>query len=268
MTNYIPYTVNLSENQKVKLAKALASRSPITLRLMDGELSGNDELMLTKTQIGRIQKAMSQGKGVDIKISKTQIRDVVKEGGNLFTSLMSMGTKLLPMATNLATKALPGLTTGVLSSLAGLATGKVLGSGQTGGFLIPQNKIDQLIAYKHLLTAKQKQDILNTLQSGGCVKIKPTKKQSGGFLGTLHASIGVPLLLNALTGKGLRNRPSYGNGMQNRPYMMNPPIYGSWNRPVGMGMKKKRRTKKKTGQGILFGKNSPFNSIPILGSIF
>jgi len=48
-----------------------------------------------------------------------------------------------------------------LSALAGLASEsasqvvkKISGRGQTGGFMIPQNKINQLIAYKHLLTAK------------------------------------------------------------------------------------------------------------------
>ncbi|PFX14403.1 hypothetical protein AWC38_SpisGene21443 [Stylophora pistillata] len=68
---------------------------------------------------------------------------------------------------------------------------------------------------------KQKKDILNALQSGGELMIKPTVKQRSGFLGTLLASIGVPLLLNALTGKGLRNRMASGKGgagMQNRPY--------------------------------------------------
>lgn len=68
-----------------------------------------------------------------------------------------------------------------------------------------------MIAYKHLLTAKQKQQILGALQTENGVVIKPTKTQSGGFLGTLLASIGVPLLLNALTGKGLhvdRNPPT------------------------------------------------------------
>ena len=37
--------------------------------------------MLTKTQIKRIQKAMNMNKGVEIKISKTQIRKVIKHGG-------------------------------------------------------------------------------------------------------------------------------------------------------------------------------------------
>ena len=95
---------------------------------------------------------------------------------------------------------------------------KISGKGvQTGGFLIPQNKIDQLITYKHLLTTKQKKDILNALQTGSGVHIKPTKVQTGGFLGTLLASIGVPLAIEAIkkmTGKGA---PQMGQPKQRPP---------------------------------------------------
>ena len=59
-----------------------------------------------------------------------------------------------------------------------------------------------LIANKHLLSVKQKKDILDALQSGSGVVVKPTKTQSGGFLGTLLASIGIPMVLKALTGRG------------------------------------------------------------------
>ena len=52
---------------------------------------------------------------------------------------------------------------------------------QSGGFLIPQNKIDQLIAYKHLLTDKQKRDILNSVQSGGQLVLNPQKANMEGF---------------------------------------------------------------------------------------
>ena len=47
------------------------------------ELNGVDELMLTRTQINKVKKAMRGGNGVDIKISKTQIRKAVKYGGSL-----------------------------------------------------------------------------------------------------------------------------------------------------------------------------------------
>ena len=140
---------------------------------------------------------MSQGKGLDIKISKTQIRKAIKHGGTLWGSLISLGSKLLPMAMPLAKKAITPFASGALSGLASLGVDKIFGKGQRGGFFIPQNKTAQLIAYKHLLSAGQKKDILNALQSGGQLVIKPTRTQEGGFLGTLPASTGVPLLLNA-----------------------------------------------------------------------
>lgn len=88
-----------------------------------------------------------------------------------------------------------------LSALAGLASEgacqivKKISGVQVVGFLISRSKINQLIAYKYLLIIKQKQDTLNTLQTGSGVKIKPTKAQSGGFF---LASIGVPLAIEAI----------------------------------------------------------------------
>ena len=75
-----------------------------------------------------------------------------------------------------------------------------------GGFLIPQDKVNKLVEHKNLLTEKQKKQILTALQSGGKLVIKSTLKQRGGFLGTLLASIGISMLIKAITGNGLRNR--------------------------------------------------------------
>ena len=141
--------------------------------------------MLTKTQVNKIQKAVANKTGVDIKISKTQIRKSVKHGGSLFSSLAMLGAKALPFVTKAASKALPALATGAVSALGSLGVDKIFGKGMNGGFLIPQNKIDQLIKYKDWLTKKQKEQILSAVQSGGQVVINPTVKQRGGFLGSL-----------------------------------------------------------------------------------
>ena len=167
MTKYYSYGVSLSKGQLEKLLRAYNNNSAITIRLAKNELSGPRELMLTKTQINKLKKAMSQGTRSDIKISKTQIRKAIKHGGSLWGSLMSLGSKLLPMAMPLAKKAIAPLATGALSSLASLGVDKMFGKGQQGGFFIPQDKIADLIKYKHLLSAGQKKDILNALQSGG-----------------------------------------------------------------------------------------------------
>ena len=204
--SYVKYGVKLSAGQKERLARALSNRSPITIRLTNSDLTGSDQLMLTKTQLKRIQKSMNNGTGTDLKISKTQISHLVQEGGALWSSLLNMGNKMLPYATKAVSKVVPSLATGALQALGSLGVDKIFGNGisHTGGFLIPQNKINQLIQYKDLLTKKQKEDIVSALHTGGQLVVKPTKTQSGGFLGTLLASIGVPLLLNALTGKGLQ----------------------------------------------------------------
>ena len=165
MTKYYPYGVSLSKGQLEKLSRAYNNNSAITIRLTRNELSGPHELMLTKTQINKLRKAMSQGTGSDIKISKTQIRKAVRQGGSLWGSLISLGSKLLPMAMPLAKKAIAPLATGALSGLASLGVDKIFGKGQRG-FLIPMDKIAHLVAYKHLLNTGQKKDILNALQTG------------------------------------------------------------------------------------------------------
>ena len=277
---YVKYGVKLSANQKKKLAKALSNKSSITLRLTKSDLTGNDMLMLTATQLKRIKKAMTNKTGVDLKISKTQIRSVVHKGGSLWSSLLNLGMKALPYAS----KAVPALATGAIQALGSLGIDKIFGRGQSGGFLIPQDKINQLIQYKDLLTKKQKEQIVNAIHTGGRIIVNPSKRQMGGFLGTLLASIGIPMLVNALTGKGLqvdnkRSRrslnimPTNINKKQGglvMPYQP-PPFYGNWpGNMIGMGAKNtKKKTKKKAqGKGLILGKNSPFNNIPLLGAIF
>ena len=233
MTKYLEYGVNLSDGQKKSLAKAIKTGSELTLRLKNNQLSGSDELMLTKTQANKIKKAVSNRTGVDLKISKSHIRKSV-QGGSLFSSLAMLGAKALPYVTKAASKAFPALATGAVSALGSLGIDKIFGKGQSGGFLIPQNKIDQLIKYKDW--------------------INPTAKQSGGFLGSLLASIGIPLALemgSKLFGKGLTMPRKAGHGLATMPKPP-PPFYG-WGR--------------KKGRGLLLGPNSPFQNIPLIGAI-
>ena len=274
MTQYFPYGVTLSQGQIQKLSRAYTARLPVTLRLEKSDLKGNTELMLTKTQIKRIQKAMNMNKGVEIKISKTQIRKVLKHGGGLWSSLAGLA---LP----LAKKAVGPLASGALSGLASVGVNKLFGK----GFLIPDSKVNQLIKYKDLLTEKQKRDILNALQTGSGVHIKPTKKQMGTGIGSILASIGIPMLLDAIMGKGLQvdsNRsrrsvpiklpPKQGGKMYPpSPLYQPPPFYGTWDQ-TGLGVKKKT-----TGKGLLTGalgvnQDTGFNKnvwskIPLFGQL-
>ena len=279
MTTYIEYGVKLTDGQKSKLVSAIRNKSPLTLRLKHSQLRGSDELMLTQRQISKINKSIANGTGSDIKISKTQVRKSVKYGGNLFSSLASLGARVLPYAIKGISKAVPALATGAATALGELGINKIFGKGGTkgGGIIIPKKFFPMLPAIRGELT-KSQIDLINKMyQSGGRVVIKPTRKQiEGGFLGTL-ASIGIPMaisLVSKMFGSGLQvDRRGSSNSANvyvpstdggGYPYQ-SPPFFGTWENPIGMGVKKKK-TKSK-GKGLLLGKNSPFNSIPILGTI-
>ena len=278
MTTYIEYGVKLTVGQKSKLVSAIRNKSPLTLRLKHSHLRGSDELMLTQRQISKIKKSISNGTGSDIKISKTQIRKSVKYGGNLFSSLASLGARVLPYAIKGISKAVPALATGAATALGELGINKIFGKGIT----IPKKFFPMLPAIRGELT-KSQIDLINKIyQSGGRLVIKPTRKQiEGGFLGTL-ASIGIPMaisLVSKMFGGGLQvDRRGSSNTAnvyvpppppsthgEGYPYHFPPPFLGSWENPIGMGVKKKKSKSK--GKGLLLGKNSPFNSIPILGTI-
>ena len=116
-----------------------------------------------------------------------------------------------------------------------------------------------------MLTKAQKTLIGKGIQSRKGIVLKPTKKQiHGGLLGTL-AAIGIPMaieLASKIFGKGLQVPPKAGMGLQvsQKPFLWQPPpFYGTWE---GQG-----KGKGKKGKGLLLGKNSPFNQIPILGTL-
>ena len=249
MTQLYEIKVSLSPNQKKNLSNAYHKRETIILRLTKDSLSGNDTLYVPQNIVKRLNKNRKLRKGMDIKLAKTNIRKQV--GGSLLSTVLSLGRTFAPtIAKTIGLSALAGLASEGASQIVKKISGRGL---QTGGFLIPQNKINQLIAYEHLLTTKQKQDILNALQTGSGVHIKPTKVQTGGFLGTLLASIGVPLAIEAIkkmTGKGApqmgrpkqrppRSIPEQDGGLMTNTYRT-PPFYGNWpDDTIGMGNKKK-----------------------------
>ena len=79
MTTYYPHKISLSDGQKVSLARAFGPGEAVTLRFKNEALSrGSDTLHLTARQIKKIQRAIKNKTGVDIDMSKTQIRHVRK----------------------------------------------------------------------------------------------------------------------------------------------------------------------------------------------
>ena len=191
MTSYYEWGVILTDNQKMNLAKSINNKCPLTLRIKYSNLAGNDKLFFTKRQIDEIARALENETGTDIKISKTQIRIMAKHGGNLFTSLASLGAIVLPYAVKGVLKAVPALATGAVSALGSLGIDKIFGK----GIDIPKKFFPMLPMIVNELTKSQIDQINKVTQTGGKLVLKPTRKQiEGGLLGSL-ASMGIPMAI-------------------------------------------------------------------------
>ena len=275
--SYLKYNVSLTQGQHEKMLRSFQKKAPFTIRLKNSQLIGSDPLMLTQTQIKRIEKSRRNGTGTDLRISAAQMRK--QDGGSLFSAILPMMSKVGAMALPWLSKAAAPLATGALSGLSSLGVNKLFGSGL---FSVPQDKVDKLVQYKDYLTTAQKKQIFSALQTGsGISQFKVSKKQfHGSGLGMLLASIGVPLLMNILRGKGLQVDGPSGYRRRRNVYVPHsitkskgglvlpyetPPFIGTW-ADYGKGLKKKRPRKKK-GDGLLLGKDSPFNGIPLLGAL-
>jgi len=154
---------------------------------------------------------------------------------------------------------------------------KISGRGQKGGaFMIPNNSISDLVnSYNHLLTAKQVGDLARGLaRDDPNVLLRLSQKQMGTGLGSILASVGIPIAVDLVSklfekGSGAQQMGApplpKSKGGSAPQIGQPPPFIGTWNKTMGYGTKKKQ---KKSGKGLLLGKNSQFNSIPVLGAIF
>ena len=127
----------------------------------------------------------------------------------------------------------------------------------TGGqlFQVTNKNLYKLAMLSHLLTPKQRNDLATAHNLAQDMLFKITQKQVGNGIGTVLATIGIPLVLHALkgpTGRGAVRMGSKGGAAAR--IGAPPPFLGSW----GKGEK---------GKGLLLGKHSPFNNIPLVGAI-
>ena len=150
MTQLFEINVKLSDNQKKNLSNAYHKRETIVLRLSKDSLYGNDTLYTPVMVVKRLEKNRKLNKGMDIKLAKTNIRKQV--GGSLLTSILTLGRAFAPtIAKTLGLSALGELASEGASQIVKAISGKGV---QTGGFIIPQERINKLIKYKDLLSMK------------------------------------------------------------------------------------------------------------------
>ena len=232
MTELHKINVKLSEGQKRKLAKAYRDNEEVSIKLAHKNLSGSDTLMVPKHTVNRVSKSKSLGKGVQIKISKANVRK--QTGSGIFTSL-------LPVLRNVAPTI--GKTVG-LSALAGLASegASQLVKKITGGqiFQVPNEQLFRLAMMSELLNKGQIRDLAKAHKDGSDMLFKITQKQVGNGIGTILASIGIPMILDAIKGRGgPRINKTGGAGPRIGMPMNPPPFIGNWPSTSGKGKKKK-----------------------------
>lgn len=91
---YFEHELALSQYQLKQLADAIEKRKKVTLRLSIDQLTADRRLvdqsdytklkvLLTQTQIGRINKHVRENRGIEIDFSLNQLREMSKSGGVL-----------------------------------------------------------------------------------------------------------------------------------------------------------------------------------------
>ena len=115
----------------------------------------------------------------------------------------------------------------------------------TGGqiFQVPNQHLFRLAMNSKLLNKGQIRDLAKAHKDGSDMLFKITQKQVGNGIGTLLASIGIPMILDAIKGRGGGPRigkMSGGAGPRIGMAMNPPPFIGNWPSTSGRGRKKKK----------------------------
>ena len=97
-TTYNPFKIALTDGQKKKIQKAYVTNMPVGLKVNPDQIGRGDELLLTETQIKRLKKRSAAGKGMVIKLSRTQIQNTAQRGGNLFSAMLGLARPLIKPA--------------------------------------------------------------------------------------------------------------------------------------------------------------------------
>ena len=188
--------------------------------------------MVPNNTVKKLAKHKNAGVGMQVTISKSNIRK--QTGSGIFSAVLPALRAAAPTV----------LKTLGISALAGAASEgasqimKKISGGQL--FQIPNDKLFMLAQMSNLLTPKQKRDLATAHQLMQDMNFRVTKKQVGNGIGTILASIGIPLVIDAVKklsgGSSVRIGSSRGGASPRigRP----PPFRGSWE---GRGKKKKAR---------------------------
>ena len=208
MTQYNSLNVKLSNSQLNKFKSTIKNETEVVLRLSsnmigDSETNFPNQLLLTNRQVSNIRKAFANNPSIDIKLSKTQLSNMIQPGGflgRLLGPLLKTGLPLMKnVLTTLAKSVLIrlGLTGAASAADAGIHK-KILGSGHNATLIISNDEIEDIIIIVQSLedSGLLLKGVTETVQN-------KVKERKGGFLSMLLGTLGASLLGNLLTGWGI-----------------------------------------------------------------
>ena len=201
MTEYNKINYKLTNVQLNKLKKAVKSNEGTTLRLGIKNFNKDElphELLLTTRQNTKLRNAINNNLATDIKLSKAQIKKLIKSGGFLGKLLSKLAGSLMKVALPLAKNVLAPLgLTAAMSAIDGSVQKKIHGSGVK--LVIEEEDMNDIVK---IIEALKNSGIL--LKGVSKTIENETKEQRGGLLSMLLGTLGARLLGNLLTGgKGI-----------------------------------------------------------------
>lgn len=174
---YHQTSLDLSPSQLKKL------KAGDKVRLKPTQLSGSHPVFLTTTQMKKVAKAKTEGKGMDLSLSGSQLKHHAMHGGSIWGDIGSFfkdaGSKVFndvikPIATDVGLPLAKTLLTGLAQKGADKVTAKLAGSG------VPKKR-----GRKPKMT--QGEGFFDDLWSGVKSVVEPV------------AQVGIPILTNAAT---------------------------------------------------------------------
>ena len=100
MKMYTNVKVNISVGQTEKKLKiALTEGTQLSLHLSHSDLAGEHTIVVTQSQLNKLNRAKEADKGVNIKMSKTEVRHNMKVHGGILSLLAGLASQALPFIT-------------------------------------------------------------------------------------------------------------------------------------------------------------------------
>ena len=221
MVKFTKINCKLTNVQLNKFKKSVKSNEAVTLRLSIKNFNKDElphELLLTTRQNTKLRNAINNNLATDIKLSKAQIKELIKSGGFLGKLLSKLAGPLMKVAMPLAKNVLARLgLTAAMSAIDGSIQKKIHCSGVK--LITEQEDMNDIMK---IIEALENSGIL--LKGVSKTTENETKEQTGGFLSMLLGTLGASLLGNLLTGgkemmragKGIV-RAGEGSGSKKKP---------------------------------------------------